>query len=39
MVQRFYQQLEYESTYDIHIVVVNSDLVNAFALPGGFMVV
>jgi len=39
MVQRFHDELEYESRYDIHIVVVESDIANAFALPGGFIVV
>jgi len=37
--QSFYNQLEYQSEYAISIVVVESDIVNAFALPGGSIVV
>ena len=38
-IQRFYDHLEYQSEYDVSVVVVESDMVNAFALPGGFIVV
>lgn len=38
-IQRFFKELHYQSEYDISIVVVDSDIVNAFALPGGFIVV
>jgi Zn-dependent protease with chaperone function len=37
--QSFYNNLEYKSEYDISIVVVASDMINAFALPGGSIVV
>lgn len=37
--QQFYDELQYTSNYDIQVVVVESDMVNAFALPGGFIVV
>ena len=38
-IQRFYDHLEFESEYDISVVVVESNMVNAFALPGGYIVV
>ncbi len=38
-IQKFYNNLRYESEYDVSVVVVESDVVNAFALPGGFIVV
>ncbi len=37
--QQFFDALNYESNYEIEVVVVESDQVNAFALPGGFIVV
>ncbi|MFT4696721.1 MAG: Zn-dependent protease with chaperone function [Urechidicola sp.] len=37
--QSFYNDLGYKSEYDVSVVVVESDIVNAFALPGGFIVV
>lgn len=37
--QLFYNELDYASNYEIQVVIVESDLVNAFALPGGFIVV
>lgn len=36
---RFYRALEHQSKYDIRIFVVNDSLVNAFAMPGGILVV
>ncbi len=39
LVQDFYELLDYESNYNVQIVVVESDIANAFALPGGFIVV
>ena len=33
------QALEHQSKYDIRIFVVNDSLVNAFAMPGGILVV
>jgi len=38
-IQRFYNHLGYKSDYDISVVVVESEMINAFALPGGFIVV
>lgn len=38
-IQQFYDHMEFESEYDISVVVVDSDIVNAFALPGGFILV
>lgn len=38
-IQQFYNHLGFESEYDISVVVVESNMVNAFALPGGFIVV
>jgi Zn-dependent protease with chaperone function len=38
-IQHFYDHLNLESDYDISVVVVRSDIMNAFALPGGFIVV
>lgn len=35
----FYSQLNYKSPYYITVTVVNEDVVNAFALPGGRIVV
>ena len=39
MMQQFFEELDYQSDYHIQIAVVNSDIANAFALPGGFIVV
>ncbi|MBK7938425.1 MAG: M48 family metallopeptidase [Lewinellaceae bacterium] len=39
IVQQFYDALAFESDYDIRISVVNEPVVNAFALPGGHIVV
>jgi Zn-dependent protease with chaperone function len=39
MVNRFYKQLEYTVDYPIEITVVESGVVNAFAVPGGHIVV
>lgn len=38
-IQGFYDNLNYPSEYDIQVVVVDQDVVNAFALPGGNIVV
>ena len=38
-IQGFYDNLEYESEYDVEVVVVESEMINAFALPGGYIVV
>jgi Zn-dependent protease with chaperone function len=38
-IQKFYDHLDYESEYDVSVLVVESNMVNAFALPGGFIVV
>lgn len=35
----FFQQLKFSSKYQIQITVVKSDVVNAFAMPGGHIVV
>lgn len=39
LVNQFYQKSKISSDYPIHITVVNSPIVNAFALPGGEIVV
>lgn len=38
-VNEYYQALEKESKYDIRISVVKSDIVNAYAVPGGNIVI
>lgn len=38
-INRFYEQLHIKSDYPIHITVVNDSIVNAFAVPGGGIVV
>jgi len=38
-IQEFYDHLGYESDYNIRVVVVDQGVKNAFALPGGFIVV
>lgn len=37
--QKFYEKLNYESEYTINLTVVNSPIQNAFATPGGNIVV
>ncbi len=37
--QQFYNYMKLESNYNISVVVVDSDIINAFALPGGFIIV
>ena len=37
--QKFYQKLNYESKYTINLTVVNSAIQNAFATPGGNIVI
>lgn len=39
IVQAFYDKLNYESGYDMRITVVHEPVVNAFAVPGGHIVV
>jgi Zn-dependent protease with chaperone function len=39
LVNKFYHQLNLPTDYPIHITVVKSDVVNAFALPGGEIVI
>lgn len=39
MVNRFYKQLNYNVDYPIEITVVESGVVNAYAIPGGHIVV
>ncbi len=39
MVNRFYKELQYPIDYPIEITVVESEQVNAFAIPGGHIVV
>ncbi|MCW3106340.1 MAG: exported zinc metalloprotease YfgC precursor, partial [Segetibacter sp.] len=39
ILQQFADQLQLSSTYPIRVTVVNSDIVNAYALPGGNIVV
>lgn len=39
VVNRFYKQLQYDVDYPIAITVVESGVVNAFAIPGGHIVV
>ncbi|MBX7183156.1 MAG: M48 family metallopeptidase [Bacteroidia bacterium] len=38
-IQEFYKQLQEQSEYSYHVVVVKEDVVNAFAMPGGYIVV
>ena len=38
-IQQFYDRLNYPSEYEMNVLVVESDMVNAFALPGGTIVV
>lgn len=38
-INQFYKQLAVPSKYDVQIVVVKGDVMNAFALPGGHIVV
>src|ERR1043165_1885372 len=39
LANNFFQQLHYKSDYHIKITIVESDIVNAYALPGGNIVV
>lgn len=39
LLNEFYKELNYETGYPINITVVKSPIVNAFALPGGHLVV
>lgn len=39
VLNEFFQELKVQTPYTIHITVVKSDVVNAFALPGGNIVV
>lgn len=39
ILNEFYQQLEYKIDYPVSITVVQSDEVNAFAIPGGHIIV
>ncbi|NML21016.1 M48 family metallopeptidase [Pseudoflavitalea sp. G-6-1-2] len=39
LINEFYKQLNYKTTYPIEITVVSSPEVNAFAIPGGHIVV
>lgn len=39
VLQQFYSELDYSSEYDIEVYYAESDQVNAFALPGGKIVV
>lgn len=36
---QFAKKIDFDSPYDLHFVVVNENQVNAFALPGGYIVV
>lgn len=38
-INEFFREMEIQSIYDIHVIVVKGDLVNAFALPGGRIIV
>jgi Zn-dependent protease with chaperone function len=38
-INQFFKQLDIPTPYPVHITVVKSDIVNAFALPGGNIVV
>tara|TARA_R110002050_G_scaffold80304_3_gene171793 strand:+ start:2619 stop:3815 length:1197 start_codon:yes stop_codon:yes gene_type:complete len=38
-IQKFYDQMNLELDYDISVTVVDSKIINAFALPGGYIVV
>ncbi|MBI3235551.1 MAG: M48 family metallopeptidase [Bacteroidetes bacterium] len=39
LVDSFFKLLKYETAYPMKITVVNSDVVNAFAMPGGYIIV
>ncbi|HLP49575.1 MAG TPA: M48 family metallopeptidase [Chitinophagales bacterium] len=39
LLNRFFKQLNYKTDYPIEITVIKSDVVNAYALPGGRIVV
>jgi len=39
IVNNFFKELKVTTAYNVRIIVVNSDVVNAFALPGGNIVV
>jgi beta-barrel assembly-enhancing protease len=39
VLNEFFKELKVTTAYNIHITVVNSEIVNAFALPGGNIVV
>jgi predicted Zn-dependent protease len=39
LINQYFKQLNFKSTYDVKITVVNEDVVNAYALPGGRIVV
>ena len=39
IVQRFYDALAFESAYDMQVTVIREPAVNAFAIPGGHIVV
>lgn len=38
-INAFFKQLNIPSNYDIHVTVVKNDIANAFAIPGGHIVV
>jgi len=39
LVRGFYRQLQVNSTYNMHVAVINDETPNAFALPGGYLLV
>jgi predicted Zn-dependent protease len=39
LMNRFFKELNYKTKYPVQITVVNSNVVNAYALPGGHIVV
>jgi predicted Zn-dependent protease len=39
VLNEFFEEMNVQSAYNIHITVVHSEVVNAFALPGGNIVV
>jgi predicted Zn-dependent protease len=39
VLNEFFQEMKVQTPYNIHVTVVKSDVVNAFALPGGNIVV
>lgn len=39
LLNEFYEQLHYKTDYPVHITVVSSEEMNAFAIPGGHIVV